>query len=69
MSIVWKGVRQGRKVSIGTFTAMGEPCEWIITKSLGGLHYGLHLVDVKEPAMITRATITECKQYAEEYFA
>ena len=68
IQINWKGTRKDGKVAVGTATVFGTPVEWFITKTAGGLHYELHFGEVKAVPMITRATIADCKQYAEEYF-
>ena len=66
-TVNWKNTRKGRKVAIGTCTVVGTPVEWFITKSAGGLSYELHFGEVKVVPMVTRATIIDCKLYAENY--
>jgi len=66
--INWKATRKDGKVAVGTTSVGTTPVEWNITKSKGGLNYQLHLGEVGKVPMITRATIDDCKVYAEAYF-
>lgn len=67
-SVVWKGTRKDGVVSKGVQRVSGQEVDWLINKSAGGLCYCLHFGTVGKVPMVTRSTIIECKQYAEDYF-
>jgi hypothetical protein len=66
--IDWIKTRKNGKVAVGIGRVGTTDVEWSITKSAGGLNYQLHLGEVGKVPMITRATIDDCKVYAEAYF-
>ena len=67
-AIKWKGTRKGRISAKGIQEVNGTEVEWLVAKSLGGLHYELHLFEIKATPVVTRATLAECRTYAENYF-
>lgn len=68
INIEWKNTRKNGTVRIGTQQVGDTELEWFITKSAGGQSYQLHMGEVKPVAMVTRATIEDCKEYASKYF-
>lgn len=66
--IKWKNTREKGVVALGEEEVSNQSIKWFISKSPAGLAYQLHVGEVKKVPMVTRATVSDCKTFAEEYF-